>query len=145
MDDEAFAESLQNHDDDTSFDDRVERCFIIQDIGAIRKVTCIENGVDTKKNVYNVNLITPIGEIIQLTTWEQQAINLTNSRHTRTMDTNKKHYINDSAQTTAMEWETRASSSSQTPKISVTQLTTDSFNATPQSSYRLARLSTTML
>lgn len=74
MDDEAFAESLQNHVDDTSFDDRVERCFIIQDIGAIRKVTCIENGVDTKKNVYNVNLITPIGEIIQLTTWEQQAI-----------------------------------------------------------------------
>lgn len=69
MDDEAFAESLQNHVDDTSFDDRVERCF-----NPIRKVTCIENGVDTKKNVYNVNLITPIGEIIQLTTWEQQAI-----------------------------------------------------------------------
>ena len=49
-------------------EDRVDGCFIILDIGAIRKVPCPDRtGVDKLKDVYNVTFITPIGELIQFT------------------------------------------------------------------------------
>jgi hypothetical protein len=77
MDDEEFAECLADHVDHTTFDDRVDKCFIIKEIGAIRKVPCVDrNGVEKQKDVYNVNLITPIGESIQLTAWEQLAFDV---------------------------------------------------------------------
>jgi hypothetical protein len=74
MDDEEFAECLADHVDDTTFDDYVEECFIIESIGAIRDVPCLYgNGVQTRKDVHNVNLTNPLGEQIQLTAWEQLA------------------------------------------------------------------------
>jgi hypothetical protein len=77
MDDEEFAECLADHVNDTTFDDYVEKCFIIESIGAIRDVPCLDrNGVQTRKDVYNVNLTNPLGEQIQLTAWEQLAHNL---------------------------------------------------------------------
>jgi hypothetical protein len=77
MDDDDFAECLADHVNDTTFDDYVEKCFIIESIGAIRDVPCLDrNGVQTRKDVYNVNLTNPLGEHIHLTAWEQSAHNL---------------------------------------------------------------------
>ena len=56
--------------DSTSFDLRVDRCFIIIDIGAVRKVPV--SGVS--KDVYNVMLITPFGVSILLSAWQQLAL-----------------------------------------------------------------------
>jgi hypothetical protein len=76
MDEEAFAVCLTKHDDDTNFDRLVDKCFIILDIGKTKKVTCIVDGEEVQKDVYNVNLTTPMGEIIQLTAWESIAIDI---------------------------------------------------------------------
>jgi hypothetical protein len=68
MDDDEFAECLADHVNDTTFDNYVQKCFIIESIGAIRNVPCLDrNGVQTRKDVYNVNLTNPLGEKIQLT------------------------------------------------------------------------------
>ena len=76
MDDEEFAECLTHHVNDTTFDDLVDKCFIIQEIGRIKKVTCTDDGVEVQKDVYNVNLTTSIGEIIQLTAWGGHATDI---------------------------------------------------------------------
>jgi hypothetical protein len=77
LDDEEFAECLADHEEAANFDDHVDRCFIIPTIGEIREVACKDRkGVETRKDVYNVNLITPIGEAIQLTAWEGLAHNV---------------------------------------------------------------------
>jgi hypothetical protein len=69
--DEEFAEFLADYEEASNFDDHVGRCSIIQTIGEIRDVACKgRKGVETRKDVYNVNLITPIVEAIQLTAWE---------------------------------------------------------------------------
>ena len=69
IDDAAFKECLTNHENDTKFDDLVDKCFIILEPGKIKKVTCIDDGVQVQKDVYNVNVTTPIGETILLTAW----------------------------------------------------------------------------
>ena len=68
LDDEDYSECLADRVYHTTFDYRVDGCFIILDIGAIRKVPCPDRtGVDKLKDVYNVTFITPIGELIQFT------------------------------------------------------------------------------
>jgi hypothetical protein len=57
MDDEEFAECLANHVNDTTSGDK-------------------RRPMQTRKDVYNVNLTNPLGEQIQLTAWEQLAYNL---------------------------------------------------------------------
>ena len=52
MDDKEFAECLADHVEHTTFDDRVDKCFIIQEIGAIRMVPCIDrNGVEKQRDI----------------------------------------------------------------------------------------------
>ena len=58
--------------DSSSFDHRVDRCYIIYDIGKVRKVPV--SGVI--KDVYNIILITPLGESIILSAWQQLAVDL---------------------------------------------------------------------
>jgi hypothetical protein len=53
VDEESFADCLTKHEDDTEFDDLVDKCFIIQEVGKTRKVTYTENGVEVQKDVYN--------------------------------------------------------------------------------------------
>jgi hypothetical protein len=58
------------------FDEKVDRCFIVLDVGSSRKVKCGEGEKEVQKDVYNVNLTTPLGEIIQLTAWGDYATNV---------------------------------------------------------------------
>ena len=71
-DEEEFVDCSGVGVDSTSFDLRVGRCFVINDIGSVRKVPV--SGV--MKNVYNVMLITPLGESILLSAWQQVAFDL---------------------------------------------------------------------
>jgi hypothetical protein len=55
MDEEAFADCLTRHEDDTKFDYLVDKCFLFcQEIGKTRKFTYMEKGVEVQKDVYNV-------------------------------------------------------------------------------------------
>ena len=58
--------------DCTSFDSRVDRCFIISDSGSVRQVSI----ATVNKEVYNVMLINPLGELILLSAWQQNAVDL---------------------------------------------------------------------
>jgi hypothetical protein len=54
MDDEEFAECLADHVDHTTFDDRVDKCFIIKEVGAIRKVPCVDRNVLKSKKTFTM-------------------------------------------------------------------------------------------
>ena len=72
--DEGYSDCIEDRVDGTTFDDKVDRCFIILDIGSLKKVNCPDrNGSEKVKDVYNVTFTTPIGEAIQFTAWEQVA------------------------------------------------------------------------
>ena len=59
-DDDEFGDCAGVGVDNSSFDSRVDRCFLISDIGDVRQV----NVGSVTKQVYNVMLINPLGELI---------------------------------------------------------------------------------
>jgi hypothetical protein len=60
-------DNVENGDIDNDDYDLVDKCFVILELGKIKKVTCIDDGVQVQKDVYHVNVTTPIGETILLT------------------------------------------------------------------------------
>ena len=71
-DEEEFADCSAVGVDSKSFDLRVDRCFIISDVGSVRQVAV----ASVQKDVFNVMLITPLGELILLSAWQRIALNL---------------------------------------------------------------------
>lgn len=53
--------------DSSSFDTCVDRCFMIREIGSVRKVPV----AGVMKDVYNIILITLLGKSILLSAWQQ--------------------------------------------------------------------------
>lgn len=75
-DEKDYTDCVAEAVDGEPFDDHVDRCFIILDVGSTRKVKCSDGENEQQKEVYNVNLTTPLGEIIQLTAWADYATNV---------------------------------------------------------------------
>jgi hypothetical protein len=72
-----FTDCVAKEINEATFDDQVDRCFIIQEVGTPKKVKCTDCANDVQKDVYNVHLSTPLGEIIELTAcWGDNATNV---------------------------------------------------------------------
>lgn len=70
-------EEYENNDDETSFDKRVSRCFVVNDVlDVVERTFKANGGVEVVKDVFNILLTDPLSEKRILSVWGKNAINV---------------------------------------------------------------------